>query len=45
MFKPILEPEFKPAIVEFRQFVKDVATCENKQHLIVAVERNDGFIC
>ena len=44
MFKPILEPEFKPAIVEFRQFVKDVAACENKQHLIVAVERNDGFI-
>ena len=44
MFHPILEPEFKPAIVEFRKFNEDVAKTSNKQHLIVAVERNDGFI-
>lgn len=44
MFHPILESEFKPAVVEFRQFVKDVAASKNPQHLIIAVERNDGFI-
>lgn len=44
MFHPILEPEFKPAIVEFRKFNEDVKKTSNKQHLIIAVERNDGFI-
>lgn len=44
MFLPILEPEFKGAIFEFRKFVNDVKAADKKQHLIVAVERNDGFI-
>ena len=44
MIKPILEPDFKPAIIELRGFNKDVAKYSNKQHLIVAVERANGYI-
>lgn len=44
MIKPVLEPEFKPAIFELREFKKDVAKYSNKQHLIVAVERANGYI-
>ena len=44
MIKPILEPEFKPAILELREFNKRVAESPLKQHLIIAIERNDGFI-
>ena len=44
MIKPILEQEFKPAVVEFRNFKKDVASQEKKQHLILAIERDNGFI-
>ena len=34
MIKPVLEPEFKPAIIELRNFFKDVQKEENKQHYI-----------
>ena len=44
MTKPVLEPEFKPAIVELRNFFNDVEKYSNKQHLIVAVERANGYI-
>ena len=44
MTKPVLEPEFKPAIVELRNFFNDVKKYSNKQHLIVAVERANGYI-
>ena len=44
MIKPRLEPEFKPAIVELRKFHEDVAKCEKKQHLIIAIERAAGCI-
>ena len=44
MTLPILDPNFKPAIIELRKFNEDVAKCENKQHLIIAVERNNGYV-
>ena len=44
MRKPVLEPAFRPAIVELRKFNEDVAKCADKQHLIVAVERAGGYI-
>ena len=44
MTKPILEPEFKPAIIELRQFFKDVEKHPDKQHLIVSIERANGYI-
>ena len=44
MIKPILEPEFKPAIIELREFNKVVNKYPNKQHLIVSIERANGYI-
>ena len=44
MIKPILEPEFTPAVTELRRFNEDVAKQKEKQHLIVAVERAGGYI-
>lgn len=44
MIKPILEPEFKPAIIELRSFFDDVNKYSNKQHLIVCIERAKGYI-
>jgi len=44
MIKPILEPEFKPAIIELRKFNEDVAKYANKQHIIIAVERDNGYV-
>ena len=44
MVKPILEPEFKPAIIELRNFFNDVNKYPNKQHLIISIERANGFV-
>jgi len=44
VIKPILEPEFKPAIIEIRDFNKLVALHKNAQHLIICVERDNGYI-
>ena len=44
MIKPFLEPEFKPAILELRSFFNDVNKYPNKQHLIVSIERANGYI-
>lgn len=44
MIKPILEQEFKPAIIELRDFNKDVAMQQDKQHLVIAIERDNGYI-
>ena len=44
MVKPVLEPEFKPAILEIRKFNQDVNKHKNKQHLIIAIERANGYI-
>ena len=44
MRKPVLDPGFRPAIVELRKFNEDVAKQQDKQHLIVAVERAGGYI-
>lgn len=44
MVKPVLEPEFLPAIIELRKFNEDVKKYDNKQHLIVAVERANGYV-
>ena len=42
--RQILDKGFKPAIVELRKFKADVAASENKVHLVVAVERNNGYV-
>lgn len=44
MKHPVLEPEFKPAVIEFRKFKEDVAACPDKQHVIIAIERDNGYI-
>ena len=41
---PILEPEFKPAVIEFRKFTEDVKNTADKQHVIIAIERDNGYI-
>ena len=40
----ILDKGFTPAIVELRKFREDVAKTSDKQHLIIAVERNNGYV-
>lgn len=44
MIKPILEPEFSPAVLELRKFVAEVAKQENHQKLVLAIERDNGYI-
>jgi len=44
MIKPILDKGFKPAILELRSFNSEVKKYANKQHIIVAVERDNGYI-
>lgn len=44
MIKPILEPEFVPAIKELERFNQEVAKYPNKQHVVVAVERDNGYV-
>ena len=44
MIKPILDPTFKPAIIGLREFNEEVKKYPNRQHLIIAVERDQGFI-
>ena len=40
----ILDKKFKPAIVELRNFKKDVLVSNNSNKLIIAVKRNGGYI-
>ena len=44
MIKPILEQVFKPAIIELRKFNEDVKNSSNPTHLVIAVERNNGYV-
>ena len=44
MTKPYLEPEFKPAIIEFRNFFNDVNKQDEKETIVLAIERNNGYI-
>lgn len=44
MKKPVLDANFKPAIVELRSFFSDVSKCDKKQHLIIAIERAEGCV-
>ena len=44
MTMPILDPKFKPAIIELRKFNEDVLKSGKVQHLILAVERNSGYV-
>lgn len=44
MILPVLDKEFKPAIIELRKFNDDVLKSNNKQHLIIAVKRNSGYV-
>ena len=39
-----LDKGFKPAIVELRKFNADVNASEEKNRLIIAVERNNGYV-
>lgn len=41
---PALDKDFLPAIIELRNFNEDVKKCANKQHLIIAIERNNGYV-
>ena len=43
MTQPILEKEFRPAIVELRKFNEDVLK-EKHQHLVIAILRNGGYV-
>ena len=40
----MLDKDFKPAIVELRKFFKDVAKEDKKNHIVIAVERNNGYV-
>lgn len=40
----ILDKNFKPAIVELRNFFSDVEKQQEKSHIIIAVERNNGYV-
>ena len=44
MFSNILDKNFKPAILELRKFNKDVLASKNPNKLIIAVERNNGYV-
>jgi len=44
MIKPVLEPEFQPAILALREFKNRVEKYPNKQHLIIDIERDNGYI-
>ena len=44
MFSNILDKNYKPAILELRKFKEDVLASENPNKLIIAVERNNGYI-
>ena len=39
-----LDKGFKPAIVELRKFKEDVLKSENYNRLVIAVERNNGYV-
>ena len=41
---PILEKEFKPAIIELRKFNKSVSKQNAKEHLIIAIERENSYV-
>ena len=40
----VLDKDFMPAIVELRKFKEDVLKSGNVNHLIIAVERNNGYV-
>lgn len=44
MILPVLDPKFKPAIIELRKFNEDVKNSHKEQRLIIAVERNNGYV-
>ena len=44
MFSNILDKNYKPAILELRKFKEDVLSSENPNKLIIAVERNNGYV-
>lgn len=44
MTTPVLDPKFKPAVIELRKFFEDVKKYDSKQHLIIAVERDNGYV-
>lgn len=44
MIKPTLDENFKPAIVSLRDFFEKTKKYPNKPHLIIAVERDQGYI-
>ena len=44
MIRPILDNDFLPAITELREFNEEVKKYENREHLIISIERANGYI-
>ena len=44
MIKPILDNDFLPAITELREFNEEVKKYENRERLIISIERANGYI-
>ena len=42
--REILDKNFQPSIVELRKFKDDVAKTTDKRRLVIAVERNNGYV-
>ena len=44
MIKPVLDLEFKPAVIELREFNKEVIESGHSNRLIISIKRNKGYI-
>ncbi len=44
MIMPKIDKNFTPAIIELRKFNEDVAKEKEKQHLVIAILRNGGYV-
>ena len=44
MIKPVLDFEFKPAVIELREFNKEVIESGHSNRLIISIKRNKGYI-
>ena len=44
IIKPVLDLEFKPAVIELREFNKEVLESGHSNRLIISIKRNKGYI-
>ena len=42
IIKPVLDLEFKPAVIELREFNKEVLESGHSNRLIISIKRNKG---